>query len=525
MASSLSSTTFETLPDEILMIILRYSGNVYTIFRTFSGLNQRLNNILVDRHLHLFTDFLYMNIGDTSVDEYYNSVVFHDVSQQLSSLKTTKNDQQLRQCLQSLVTFHVKQMFNRSKDQLQSNIEQFQSIRKHLSDTEIDDLDKKLEKTFMGLNEYFQLSKNIKRIEFLVLVKGARLKCDDSDQVEFNFAKAVHRLLLANINSTQSVTHRFSNSLVRMFKILLISNPDLLKNREYNGYGAATLDYLLFYAIYHLQYIYAQSSHARINIQCYQAVVNFLLFVIQCLKHISIENFRIINSFSKILKMLMPAQLNPDQEIFIHTSQLEILKIMMNENILTETEEWDDDDSLLLQQVLIHLIKIERLEMILFIYHHSQHLFQNSWDNRRLVSDMTGNLKRRQLFHRLLDDKSFGMWLASTDLLFVLLQKKECKFVKKIIKLAPLLVHQFDKDDNDPLLYVCLKVRGCRHRLVEFLIKMGCNLQIRNSNNQNFIDALQLKRNKKLLENLIQRETIQIDHVSGEMAVALANRS
>ena len=55
------SSNFEALPDEILLIILQYSGNAYTVFRTFSGLNQRLNNILVDRRLHLLTDFLYMS--------------------------------------------------------------------------------------------------------------------------------------------------------------------------------------------------------------------------------------------------------------------------------------------------------------------------------------------------------------------------------------------------------------------------------------------------------------------------------
>jgi hypothetical protein len=39
----------ETLPDEILMIIFRYSGDVYSLFRSFFGLNQRLNQILIDK--------------------------------------------------------------------------------------------------------------------------------------------------------------------------------------------------------------------------------------------------------------------------------------------------------------------------------------------------------------------------------------------------------------------------------------------------------------------------------------------
>ncbi len=105
------------------------------------------------------------------------------------------------------------------------------------------------------------------------------------------------------------------------------------------------------------------------------------------------------------------------------------------------------------------------------------------------------------------------MWLANIDLLFILLQKKECKLIKKLVKILPSVVHQWDEDGNDPLLYVCLKVRGCRHRLVEFFIEMGCDLQRRNSKGENFIDVLQLKRNRKLLENLLERETVQIDHI------------
>ena len=41
--------TFEMLPDEILMVMIRYSGNIYSTFGVFSDLNQRINNILIDK--------------------------------------------------------------------------------------------------------------------------------------------------------------------------------------------------------------------------------------------------------------------------------------------------------------------------------------------------------------------------------------------------------------------------------------------------------------------------------------------
>jgi hypothetical protein len=54
---------------------------------------------------------------------------------------------------------------------------------------------------------------------------------------------------------------------------------------------------------------------------------------------------------------------------------------------------------------------------------------------------------------------------------------------------------------------------------------MGCDLQRRNLKIENFIDVLKSKQNRKLLENLIEREVIQIDNVSEEIKVTLANRS
>ncbi|CAF4679436.1 unnamed protein product [Rotaria sp. Silwood1] len=43
-------STFDTLPDEIIMIILKYCGDTFTILKIFLDLNQRLNMILIDKH-------------------------------------------------------------------------------------------------------------------------------------------------------------------------------------------------------------------------------------------------------------------------------------------------------------------------------------------------------------------------------------------------------------------------------------------------------------------------------------------
>jgi hypothetical protein len=42
--------------------------------------------------------------------------------------------------------------------------------------------------------------KNMRRTQSLILTKSARLECPDSEYLEFNFADAINRLLLENIN-------------------------------------------------------------------------------------------------------------------------------------------------------------------------------------------------------------------------------------------------------------------------------------------------------------------------------------
>jgi ankyrin repeat protein len=93
------------------------------------------------------------------------------------------------------------------------------------------------------------------------------------------------------------------------------------------------------------------------------------------------------------------------------------------------------------------------------------------------------------------------------------------------LKLVPSLAHQLDEDGNNPLLYVCLKVRGCRHSLVEFLSEIYCDLQTRDSSAERFANSLRLKRNGKLLDMLIDRGTVLIDNDSGEITVTLAHAS
>jgi hypothetical protein len=72
---------------------------------------------------------------------------------------------------------------------------------------------------------------------------------------------------------------------------------------------------------------------------------------------------------------------------------------------------------------------------------------------------MTGN-RLRILLNKLMDEKPLG--LINKDLIFILLGKRERKLIER---LSSSLIYQLDQDGNNLLLYIYLKVYGCRHRI------------------------------------------------------------
>ncbi|KAG0419665.1 hypothetical protein DMUE_6369, partial [Dictyocoela muelleri] len=148
-----------------------------------------------------------------------------------------------------------------------------------------------------------------------------------------------------------------------------------------------------------------------------------------------------------------------------------------------------------------------------------RYYFNNSYNIRAHIDQMIGCFIGRKLFSIILDEKPIKSWIIQKDIMFLLLKKKQRKYIEKLFELSPSLIHELDKDGNNPLLYLCLKVRGCRDQIIRFLIKIGCDIQRRNSNGENFFDAIQLKQNRNLLIKLLDHEIVKIDNISGQIEV------
>jgi hypothetical protein len=184
---------------------------------------------------------------------------------------------------------------------------------------------------------------------------------------------------------------------------------------------------------------------------------------------------------------------------------------------------WQEEQESIFRSILCDLIKRNRVDVILLLYYRLpqvQSYFNNSNNLDQNVNILIGSSTGRQLLKIFIDEKPCQSWLSSKALLFLLLQKKERHLLQKILRSSSLsLIHQVDADGNDPLLYISLKVRGCRHRIIEFLITMGCDLQRRNLNGEHFLDAIQYRRNRTLLKDLLEKEIIQINDQSGAIEI------
>ncbi|CAF0803422.1 unnamed protein product [Adineta steineri] len=195
---------------------------LFTILHTYLGLNQPLNQILLNKSLNLLTDFS-------------NANIFQQISKQLLSINSLIDKDQLSKLLQPLICFHLQEKYIQLDDELKI---QFYSLYK----------------TPLTM-------KCIKHIESLILTKGAR----QDPFIRFNFTKAVNQLLLSHINDIQFKC----NSCLQLFKILLVSNPSLSTDLDDVGNAGFRSEYFLLHNLYSLEYYHQRNSSKFINMKCY----------------------------------------------------------------------------------------------------------------------------------------------------------------------------------------------------------------------------------------------------------------
>ena len=496
--------TLESLPDEILMLVFQYCGSTIDILRTFLGLNQRFSNILVDQQLHLLTDYFSLK----SANIHYNSNEFQQVISQLVSIRTSMTEEQLDEILQSLYSYSIRQRYLEMKEKIELLCVKFESIRQTLSSDELDRVDSEILNEFSKLQSNPVTSATVQRIKELVFTQGARLNCENYELTKFNVASAINTWIFCDINQNNN-NNTQSNISMRLYsqivQILFISNSNLFDNRGYVGNGGCIVDYFVLYTLFCLQYFYGiRQPTTNVNIKCFQVAVN-LFFMILHFRSVNNQNRSRLQA--EMIHLLDGIEM-PSNHRQIQNIQLEIIKLTFEEIDvqLFSPEEFDYP----ITSAVKRFITTQRFDILKYFSH--QELFHNVLSTpifiRICINRMTRNRTDRHTFAMLLKDPSTSHIFAQQHVLFILLDKKEHKWLKELLRISPDLVNQLDEQGNDPLLYITLNVSGCRHRIIEMLIKTGCDTERKNTNGQTFRDVLSLPKNRKLLNKLIQYEII-----------------
>ncbi|CAF2820889.1 unnamed protein product [Rotaria sp. Silwood2] len=510
-------STFEKLSDEILMIIFSYLDNIYSIFRTFLGLNQRINNILLDKRLHLLINFLCINVDPEIIYSYYNSLEVQQVTQTLMLLNGTTNNNEIVQCLESLVCFHIKNQYTRLDKEFQLNRDNFQSIRKQLSNSEIQNVDNELKIAF---NKLEHTSNTIQQIHTLLYIRGAHLECNEDQMRSFDLVRAINCQMLIYYKSTLYHSRKKFYHLISIFKGFIISNPNLLKIFYYLGYGFNVVHCLLF-TIFQRRFIYSNQL-CTTNLYYYQSLVELVLLSIRTIVNDGSWSESYFFEILNIIK-LNKESMNSTSDIIFRTTEIELLKILLDQSNVHMAIPWNENTNDSFTRALNHLIKNDCMNIVRMMYRHNQFLryfLQETDYIEKNINIMLGHYKRKQLLNQLLDEKPLNVCFTRREFLFQLLNKKQFQILKKIIRLSITVLNELDEDGNDFLLYLCLKVLGCRHRFIQYLIKIGCNIQRKNSFDQSFFDVIELEQNRKLRTKLFECEVISIDKLTGKINIS-----
>lgn len=509
-----SLTKLEDLSDELLMMVIRHCGEVYSTFRIFFPLNRRFQRILLDPRSHLLTDYFFIRDREERLNFYSKLSLVDSLREKFRRISDENQDAIFEEFFQQLISIYCEEKARQIQEQYRIDQREFQEKRSQLSDGEKRSHDEELAKLFSTLNaapsDPFQPGPMIQ----LVREKGASLQCGDYELGGWNMARAINERLLEYSASSSSTLR----SLVDLFQILFISNPSLIRNRDYVGNGGAVTFYFLIHYLYQLKDFYSSAAPwaiVSVDRGKYQLIVNLFLFLAQCCQETpSLRQLWNDDALYDCLYSMSSLQYQKNEDkIFVQQCQLEVFRLLCR-TIQITVDDLGQDPFLFRLRKIIRCDRTDLLHHIFFETDFIHRLLSHHGTGdvlRKFINLFTADRKQRKLFQDLFRRQSIPTWLAENDLIFILLEKREATLIKFLLKSVPSLIDRLDDRGNDPLLHLGLQVTGCRHRLVEVLLRHGANHRRVNIHQQDFSQVLQLSRNRKLLSRLIEHEIIRID--------------
>ena len=516
-ALNMSALTFESLSDELIMMIMEYSGVIHNVLRTYFGLNQRLNNIILDGRSHMLIRFTHLIVTDEDSNDISKSPLYQQLFENLSMMKTTRNGERLIEYLQVFLVKHLEEKYIELGNEFQSKMTRF--IYNHNTSTwkNMTDLRYQLRQEFHELIHSPKLDlMNMKKITSLILTYGIDLE-DDMFRIGRIFDAPSPFLSL--VTGKQLILNKFPflrRHFMNTYKALMICS---IYHFAYQHQGANARNTLyrgftnLIWQLKDIKSHRSSNSTQRIHSR---VLIDIVLYFIQGLLHTFNQNDSSESDLFDLMKDICFQEWVVPHDPWLEIIMKQIVKIILDE--YTKRIPVQLRTNSYVNYNFLHLIKTlsssNRCDELLFFCQYNQHVKEQlNRDNirRRLLRVLLATRQSRHFFNQFIDQKILDSWLTNQQWIFYLVKRKETRFLEKLLQVYPSLKHTLDQDGNDLLLYGCLKVTGRRYSMIEFLSELSCHQQRQNNQGLTWIDTLQLEHNRKLLQWLKTKSTINAE--------------
>jgi hypothetical protein len=499
------------------MMIMEYSGDIHNVLRTYFGLNQRFNNIILDGRSHIWIRFTHLIVIDEDSNDISKSSLCQQLFENLSMMKTTRNGEHLIEYLQIFLMKYLKEKYIELGDEFQSKMARF--IYNHTASTRgnMKDLRYALRQEFHQLIQSPKLDlMNMKKITSLILTYGIDLEDDELLKQNIFDAPSLFLPLVSGkqliLNKYPFLRHQFMNT----YKALMICSIYHFACQRQGAYADTQFHYGFTNLFWQLKDIKSHRPSNSVQRISSGMLIHIVLYFIQGLLYTFNQNHLSESDLFDLMNNICFQELIVPHDPCLEIIMKKIVKIILDEYtkkipVQLRTSSYVNLNFLSLIKTLS---RSNRFDELLFFCQYNRYFKERlDRDNnrRRLLHILLATRQSRHFFDQFIHQKILDSWLTNQQWIFYLVKRKETRFLEKLLQIYPSLKHTLDQDGNDLLLYGCLKVTGRRYSMIEFLSEVRCHQQRQNNHGLTWIDTLHLEHNRKLLQWLKTKGIINVD--------------
>ncbi|UJR29640.1 hypothetical protein I4U23_017188 [Adineta vaga] len=489
----MSIKTFESLSDELILMIMEYSGDISNVLRTYFGLNQHFNNIIFDNYSSFMIRFLHMIVPDKDMKNISKSILCQQFFNNLSQMKSTKNYAHIITYLQGFLEDHLQEKFIELGIQFKSKMTIFKSNHQTEKEIRIAILCSKIRKESYDLTNINATSDN--RWKNCINLQKKKLI---SNNISDPFSISVSIIYDKPLKSNKSP---FVYHFMKIYKTWIVYAIDYVDNQSYNIINGTPLYDGFREVLRQIKFIKSNQQKYNAPWICPRVLIDTIIYFIQALIYFSNENHLSESNLCRLMKEISSVEWIIPQDPWFEVIIKQIIKFIID-NYIKQLPGRIQTNSYVRSRFIYFfrlLSQYNRFNDLLFFY---QNYFLRETNVKGFLRIFLKTHEGRHCLDKFLGNKIPDSWLINPKWLFYLVERNEKEFLEKILRIHPSLKKTIDDEGNDLLLYACCKGTGRRYSMIKVLIEIFDIYYRRNKYGQTWMNALKMKHNINLFEGL-----------------------